>query len=70
VSANGFLYNMVRILVGTLLDVGSGSLPQNAILHALKMKNRLDAGATAPAHGLTLMRVQYEGFDTDEVLGR
>lgn len=70
VSANGFLYNMVRILVGTLLDIGSGKLPQDAMLHALETKARTDAGATAPAHGLTLMRVQYEDFDTDEVLAR
>jgi tRNA pseudouridine38-40 synthase len=70
VSANGFLYNMVRILAGTLLEVGSGKRPQNAILNALETKARLDAGATAPAQGLTLMRVQYEDFDTDEVLAR
>ncbi len=68
VSANGFLYNMVRILVGTQLEIGSGRLPQDAIVRALESKNRPDAGATAPAHGLTLMRVQYEDFDTDEVL--
>ncbi len=70
VSANGFLYNMVRILVGTLLDIGSGKLPQDAICRALQTEVRTDAGATAPAHGLMLMRVQYEDFDTDEVLAR
>jgi len=68
VSANGFLYNMVRILVGTLIEIGSGKLPQDAISRALETKSRNDAGATAPAHGLMLMRVQYDGFDTDEVL--
>jgi tRNA pseudouridine38-40 synthase len=70
VSANGFLYNMVRILVGTMLEIGSGNLPVNAISHALETKNRLDAGPTAPAHGLMLMRVVYDGFDTEEVLSR
>jgi tRNA pseudouridine38-40 synthase len=70
VSANGFLYNMVRILVGTILEIGAGNLPVHAIAHALETKNRLDAGPTAPAHGLMLMRVVYDGFDTEEVLSR
>ena len=70
VSANGFLYNMVRILVGTMLEIGAGNLPLNAISHALETKNRLDAGPTAPAQGLMLMRVVYDGFDTEEVLSR
>ncbi|NLI53528.1 MAG: tRNA pseudouridine(38-40) synthase TruA [Clostridiales bacterium] len=70
VSANGFLYNMVRILVGTMLEIGSGRLPQDAIACALNSGVRADAGATAPPQGLTLMRVQYDDFDTDEVLKR
>ena len=70
VGANGFLYNMVRILVGTMLEIGSGKLPQNAIRRALESKKRADAGPTAPPHGLMLMRVQYHDFDTDEVLKR
>lgn len=70
VSANGFLYNMVRILVGTMLEIGSGRLPEHAIARALESKRRDDAGATAPPQGLMLMRVQYEDFDTDEVLNR
>ncbi len=70
VSANGFLYNMVRILVGTMLEVGSGKLPEDAIARALDSGRRSDAGATAPPQGLMLMRVQYEDFDTDEVLNR
>ena len=68
VSANGFLYNMVRILVGTMLEIGSGKLPQDALARAIASKRRDDAGATAPPHGLMLIRVQYEDFDTDEVL--
>ncbi|MCE5189034.1 MAG: tRNA pseudouridine(38-40) synthase TruA [Eubacteriales bacterium] len=70
VSANGFLYNMVRILVGTMLEIGSEKRPQDSIRRALASGLREDAGATAPPHGLTLMRVQYEDFDTDEVLRR
>lgn len=70
VCGNGFLYNMVRILAGTMLDIGRGRLPQNALETALCSGERADAGATAPAHGLMLMRVQYPGFDTEEVLMR
>lgn len=70
VSANGFLYNMVRILVGTMLEIGSGKLPEDAIARALLSHRRGDAGGTAPPQGLALMRVQYEDFDTDEVLNR
>lgn len=66
VTGNGFLYNMVRILVGTMLDIGKGILPPEALGTALLSKNRADAGATAPAHGLTLWRVKYDGFDTEE----
>jgi tRNA pseudouridine38-40 synthase len=60
VRGNGFLYNMVRILAGTLIAVGSGKLEPGAISRALQSKNRLDLGVTAPAHGLTLMRVYYD----------
>ena len=70
VSANGFLYNMVRILAGTLLEVGGGKLPEDAIAIALSSGLRSDAGATAPPHALCLQRVQYDDFDTDEVLAR
>ncbi len=70
VSANGFLYNMVRILAGTLLEIGSGKLTQDAIARAISSGLRSDAGVTAPPHGLCLRRVQYDGFDTEEVLGQ
>lgn len=69
VSANGFLYNMVRILAGTLLEIGGGKLPEDAITVALSSGLRSDAGAAA-RHALCLQRVQYEDFDTDEVLSR
>ncbi len=68
VTANGFLYNMVRILTGTMLEIGAGRLAEDALSRALISGVRTEAGATAPAHGLSLVRVQYDGFDTDEVL--
>ncbi|OLS34961.1 tRNA pseudouridine(38-40) synthase TruA [Bacillus sp. MRMR6] len=56
---NGFLYNMVRILVGTLLEVGSGSMNPEEIKTILEKKDRRFAGKTAPAHGLYLWKVFY-----------
>ena len=70
VTGNGFLYNMVRILVGTMLEIGSGKRPYTDMENALRSCSRSDAGATAPAHGLCLMRVCYPDFDTQEVLNR
>lgn len=70
VTGNGFLYNMVRILAGTMLDIGRGRLPVSAMAEALATGKRTCAGATAPPHGLTLLRVRYPDFDTDEVLNR
>lgn len=66
VAGNGFLYNTVRIFVGTMLAVAEGILPQNAVERALLSCDRKDAGPTAPAHGLTLWRVRYSDFDTEE----
>ena len=62
VHGNGFLYNMVRIIAGTLIDVGHGRLPEDCIARALESRNRLDLGVTAPACGLELTRVEYD-FD-------
>ena len=70
VEGNGFLYNMVRILVGTMLEIGSGKRPVTDMQKAIESGNRSDAGATAPAHGLCLVRVVYPDFDTEEVLHR
>ncbi|QCJ40579.1 tRNA pseudouridine(38-40) synthase TruA [Bacillus sp. S3] len=56
---NGFLYNMVRILVGTLLAVGSGEVKPEEIPVILKKKDRRFAGKTAPAQGLYLWEVFY-----------
>lgn len=68
VEGNGFLYNMVRILVGTMLEIGGGKRPVSDMQKAIESGNRSDAGATAPAHGLCLERVVYPDFDTAEVL--
>lgn len=57
---NGFLYNMVRILVGTLLEVGSGERLPIEISEMLIKKDRSSAGKTAPAHGLYLWKVYYK----------
>lgn len=70
VTGNGFLYNMVRILVGTMLEVGSAKRPVSDMQRALDSHDRKFAGATAPAHGLCLNRVIYPDFDTAEVLSR
>lgn len=59
VHGNGFLYNMVRILAGTLIAVGSKKLAPGAIRRALESGSRLDLGPTAPPQGLTLMHVDY-----------
>lgn len=70
VEGNGFLYNMVRILVGTLLEIGSGKRPVSDMENAIETGSRTSAGATAPARGLRLERVIYPDFDTEEVLNR
>jgi tRNA pseudouridine38-40 synthase len=58
VQGNRFLYNMVRIIAGTLVDVGRGRLAPNACSRALQSKDRRDLGMTAPAHGLLLQHVE------------
>ena len=60
IEGSAFLYNMVRILVGTLVDVGRGHLEPGAIARALDKKERGLAGQTAPAHGLCLERIELE----------
>lgn len=58
-TSNGFLYNMVRIVVGTLLQVGEGKRKPEDMLTILEAKKRSAAGPTAVAHGLTLWSVEY-----------
>lgn len=60
VCATGFLYNMVRIMVGTLLEVSEGKISLSDIAGILKSKDRHTAGRTAPADGLYLERVYYD----------
>jgi len=59
ITADGFLYNMVRAIVGTLLDVGRGRFDAGDVKRILESKDRSLAGPTAPAHGLCLMEVHY-----------
>jgi tRNA pseudouridine38-40 synthase len=58
-TGDGFLRNMIRNLVGTLLDVGKEKLSVEEFLNILKAKDRTMAAATAPAHGLFLKEVLY-----------
>ena len=58
-AADGFLYNMVRIITGTLLAVGEGKIKPEDVKHILEAKNRALAGTTAPACGLYLNSVVY-----------
>jgi tRNA pseudouridine38-40 synthase len=61
VEADGFLYNMVRAIAGTLMNVGRGYWPPERVAEILHAEDRSQAGPTAPARGLFLMRVTYEG---------
>ncbi len=61
IAADGFLYNMVRNLVGTLVEVGRGSRPIQWPHEVLTAKDRTLAGSTAPPHGLFLVAVEYVG---------
>ncbi|MBQ2974480.1 MAG: tRNA pseudouridine(38-40) synthase TruA [Clostridia bacterium] len=59
VEADGFLYNMVRIMVGTLIDISRGKIPADSIDKIIQAENRSAAGYTAPAHGLYLNKIHY-----------
>lgn len=60
VTGNGFLYNMVRIIAGTLVRVGGGEMLPEQIPEILAALDRSAAGPTAPAHGLTMIGLEYE----------
>ncbi len=66
VSGDGFLYNMVRILAGTLHEVGRGKIDPNQIPAILESNNRTNAGPTLPAEGLRLEWIRYEASRSNE----
>lgn len=59
ITGNGFLYNMVRIITGTLVQVGKGKYKPDYIKEMLSACDRTEAGQTAPPQGLTLMNIEY-----------
>ena len=66
VMGNGFLYNMVRIIAGTLVEVGFGRIDPDAIPGIITALDRRKAGRTAPAHGLYLVEVYYDDSFTTQ----
>jgi tRNA pseudouridine38-40 synthase len=60
VCGSGFLYNMVRIIAGTLMEAGQGKRSPESMREVLEAKDRSAAGPTAPANGLTLIGYEYE----------
>jgi len=58
-TGNGFLYNMVRIISGTLLEVGQGTIKPEEIEKIIQEKDRKKAGKTLPPQGLYLVKVEY-----------
>ena len=66
VEADGFLYNMVRIMVGTLLRVQQGKIAPDEIPSIIEKKNRKYSGPTAKACGLYLNRVNYENDNSSQ----
>ncbi len=61
IRGNAFLRQMIRILVGTLTEVGTGRKTVAQVAEILAGKDRVQAGITAPAHGLELLEVRYDG---------
>lgn len=59
ITGNGFLYNMVRIIVGTLMEIGKGTWPPEYMETLLEARDRTKAGPTARPEGLTLLQIQY-----------
>ena len=59
VEADGFLYNMVRTIAGTLMNVGRGYWSEEKVAEIVRAEDRREAGPTAPAAGWFLMRVSY-----------
>lgn len=59
IEANGFLYNMIRIIMGVLLEVGQNQMPPARVKEIILAKDRRLASATAPPQGLYLVEVKY-----------
>lgn len=70
ITGSGFLYNMVRIIAGTLMKVGMGVYPPEHVEEILDARNRQAAGPTAPAQGLTLISMEYEKELRQEIIGK
>lgn len=69
ISGSGFLYNMIRIIAGTLINVGRGICPPEQMEEILEARNRDAAGPTGPAKGLTLVKLEYEKALKEELSG-
>ena len=69
ITGNGFLYNMVRIIAGTLIEVGMGRREIETVKQAIDRKDRKLAGPTAPARGLVLLKIVYksEGEESGQI---
>lgn len=68
IKGNGFLYNMVRIITGTLIQVGKGRFKPEYVNQMLEAKDRTVAGQTAPPQGLTLVGIEYVDNDDARVV--
>lgn len=66
ITGDGFLYNMVRIIAGTLVEVGQGKIQPDDIRNIIKSTDRKNAGHTAPPEGLYLVEIYYGNFDERE----
>jgi tRNA pseudouridine38-40 synthase len=64
IRADRFLRNMVRAIVGTLLEIGQGKIEPDEIMRIMESQNRSEAGSSVPAHGLYLTTVEYPSFIT------
>jgi len=62
VKGRGFLYNMVRIIAGTLIEVGKGAISEEDVRRILESRDRTKAGPTVPARGLCLVDIKYDVF--------